>query len=46
MEDKETHVSILKSLHGKLKEIAVKEKRSMRTVLTRLIETEYKKVFK
>jgi len=44
--DKETHVSILKSLHGKLKEIAENEKRSMRTVMTRLIEAEYKKVFK
>ena len=46
MADQETHVSILKSLHGKLKKIADKEKRSMRTVLTRLIEAEYKKVFK
>ncbi len=44
--DKETHVSILKSLHGKLSEIAKKENRSMRAVLTRLIEDEYAKAIK
>jgi hypothetical protein len=44
--DSETHVSILKSIHAKLKAIAEKERRSMRTVLTRLIENEYNKVFK
>ena len=41
-----THVSILKVMHAKLKEIADKEHRTMRTILTRIIEAEHKKVFK
>jgi len=41
--EEETHVSIPKALHTKLKAIADKEHRSMRAVLTRLIEAEHLK---
>jgi hypothetical protein len=46
MSNKETHVSILKPTHEKLKYIANYEKRTMRVVITKLIDKEYNKVKK
>jgi len=42
--DEETHVSILRDTHGKLKAIAKAERRSMRTVLVAMVDTAYNKL--
>jgi len=41
--DNETHISVRIETKEKLKQIAVKERRSMRTVITRLVDNEYGK---
>ena len=41
--DNETHISVKVETKDKLKKIADKESRSMRTVVTRLIDDEFKK---
>ncbi len=42
----ETHVSILKITHGKLKAIAKHERRSMRSVIAKLVDDAYVKIIK
>ena len=41
--DNETHISVRVETKEKLKELADGERRSMRTVITRLIDVEYEK---
>jgi len=42
---KETHISTTPDVREKLKAIAEFEQRAMRTILKRVVEAEYKKVF-
>jgi len=42
----ETHISVLKVTHDKLKEIAKYEQRTLRTVVTKLIDDKHAKVIK
>ena len=41
----ETHLSMLVETKDKLREIATAQRRTMRAVLVKLVEDEYKKVF-
>ena len=42
--EEETHVAVLRETHGKIKALAVAERRSMRAVIVKLVDDAYNKL--